>query len=276
MKTNHLILIVVIALLIVQVFMFVSLKDNIGVLDTKLNSTKGELQDKINENYMLSQGQLSDLRSTLVETEKSLSEQVSEIKATTSADFSGIIETVVEGIVSIKTDVAQGSGFIITSDGYIVTNTHVLAGAHFSQAITYDSKVRDATLIGYSVEDDIALLKIEGEFDYLKFGDSDDLKVGEKIIAVGNPYGLSFSVSEGIISALNRVGLNNKEVYIQTDVALNPGNSGGPMINTKGKVVGVNNFKITSAESLGFAMESNYAEDLINDIALKALHKAII
>jgi S1-C subfamily serine protease len=93
------------------------------------------------------------------------------------------------------------------------------------------------------------------------------LKVGEKVIAIGNPLGLSFSVTEGIISALDRVGPNNLAEYIQTDVSLNPGNSGGPLINTRGKVVGINNFKIGDAESLGFALESNSIRDSINDLA---------
>ena len=84
---------------------------------------------------------------------------------------------------------------------------------------------------------------------------------------MGNPYGLSFSVTEGIVSALNRPGLAGNEAYIQTDVPLNPGNSGGPLVNKAGKVIGINNFKIGEAESLGFALESNHAVEIINEIA---------
>ena len=97
------------------------------------------------------------------------------------------------------------------------------------------------------------------------------VQVGEKVIAIGNPLGLQFSVSQGIVSATHREGANRLNAYIQTDAALNPGNSGGPLINTEGKVIGINNFKIGGGESLGFALESNYIEETINEIAQEEL-----
>ena len=103
-------------------------------------------------------------------------------------------------------------------------------------------------------------------YNYLKFDDSSKLQVGEKTIAIGNPLGLSFSVSEGIISALKREGPNNIPAYIQIDVPLNRGNSGGPLINKNGKVIGINNFKLQNSENLGFSLESNYAVEAINKI----------
>ena len=111
------------------------------------------------------------------------------------------------------------------------------------------------------------LLKIDGGgYDYLELGNSDDLQIGKKVIAIGNPLGLSFTVTEGIVSALHREGPNGLREYIQTDVSLNPGNSGGPLINTQGQAVGMNNFKIGGADSLGFALESNAIKETVNAI----------
>ena len=123
---------------------------------------------------------------------------------------------------------------------------------------------------------DISLLKIDGSFHSLDLGDSDDVKLGEKVIAIGNPLGLSFTTTEGIISARDRTGINDLPYYFQTDVSLNPGNSGGPLINTKGEVIGINNFKISGADNIGFALEINYAKDTINSIALKAVNQTIV
>ena len=102
------------------------------------------------------------------------------------------------------------------------------------------------------------------------------MQIGENVIAIGNPLGLQFSVSEGIVSGVHRLGINNIEAYIQTDAALNPGNSGGPLIDKEGKVIGINNFKISGGESLGFALESNYLKDIVNDIAQEELNQTLI
>ena len=123
---------------------------------------------------------------------------------------------------------------------------------------------------------DISLLKIEGVFEKLNFADSDNIEVGENVIAIGNPLGLQFSVSQGIVSAIHREGPNGIEAYIQTDAALNPGNSGGPLINKQGRVIGINNFKVGGSESLGFALESDFIEETINEIALEELGKILI
>lgn len=268
-------LVFVVILVVIQTGVILYFSNTIISLEQELNSTKTELHGKINENYIQTQDQLDKLTSSLIQTEQSLTKQLSQIKATTSADFSGIIEEAVKSVVSIKTDVGQGSGFIISEEGYIVTNAHVLAGANYARALTYENKLVNAEPIGYDPNADLALLKIEGGENYLKLGNSDNLRVGEKVIAVGNPYGLSFSVSEGIVSAIDRK-YNNIEAYIQTDVALNPGNSGGPLINNKGEVVGINNFKVGGAEGLGFALESNYIEQVINNIAEQVMNKTIV
>jgi len=110
----------------------------------------------------------------------------------------------------------------------------------------------------------------------LELADSDDVQIGEKVIAIGNPLGLQFSVSEGIVSGIHRPGLNEMEVYIQTDAALNPGNSGGPLINKKGEVIGINNFKIGGTEGMGFALESNSIKETVNEIAMLTLGQDLI
>lgn len=235
-----------------------------SALNQRLEETNSNLQTLTEQVVLLTSAQ-SDIQ-----------EQVAQIKATTSADFSGIIEEAIQGTVTIKTDVAQGTGFIMTQDGYILTNAHVLSGGHYAYAYTYDSERYSAKLIGYDLDLDIAVLKIEGSFSKLDLGDSDSVKLGEKVIAIGNPLGLSFSTSEGIISARDREGDNNLPYYFQTDASLNPGNSGGPLIDTNGEVIGINNFKISGAESLGFALEINYARDTVNEITLKALNMTIV
>ena len=244
-----------------------------------INETESRINEKINTEKADTEKKLSSLTekiSSLLSSQESLESQLAKLKATTSADFSGIIEQEIKGVVTIKTDISQGTGFFITDEGYIVTNAHILTGAHFANIYTYDNQKYRASLIGYDSEIDIALLKINNSFSKLNLGDSDNVRVGEKVIAIGNPLGLSFTATEGIISARDRTGSNNLDYYFQTDVSLNPGNSGGPLINTKGEVIGINNFKISGAENIGFALESNYIKETINDISLKEMNMTIL
>ena len=228
------------------------------------------LNQKIEDFQLETQSKINDLTESLIQTNEildkevgSLSQELSLLKASASADFSGIIESAIKAVVTIKTSAGfQGTGFIINKNGYVVTNAHVLADesgtlADSIQIITFEQGKKNAEFIGFNREFDIALLKISGEYDPLKFGNSNKTQIGEKVIAIGNPLGLQFSVSEGIISAVHRTGINGLNIYIQTDAALNPGNSGGPLINNQGEVIGINNFKIGSGENLGFALESN-------------------
>jgi serine protease Do len=199
------------------------------------------------------------------------------LKASASSDFSGIIQSSIQSVVTIKTSSAQGTGFMINSDGYLITNAHVLADSSGNlasniQAITSDQTSHNAQFIGYDANLDIALLKISGQYTPLKLGNSSNVEIGEKVIAIGNPLGLQFSVSEGIVSAIDRQGSNGLNYYIQTDAALNPGNSGGPLINQNGEVIGINNFKVSGGENLGFALESNYIKQAINKITQQNLN----
>lgn len=241
------------------------------------------LNNKISELEADTQSNINILTENLIQTQK-LAEESQEalqlemnlLKASAGEDFSGIIEDAIKAVVTIRTDVSQGTGFIINSEGYIVTNAHVLVGATYVQIITYEQEITNADLIGYDGDLDIALLKVEGDYDSISLADSDNVQVGEKVIAIGNPLGLQFSVSQGIVSAVHREGINRLEAYIQTDAALNPGNSGGPLINTQGKVIGINNFKVSGGESLGFALESNYIKDTVNEIAVEVLEETLL
>ena len=247
---------------------------NLIEIRTDLELTKQnqqQLEAQLDSNQQNLQSQIVEISSSLLTVKKDFSNEISEIKASASSDFSGIIEDVIPSVVSIGTDISQGSGFLISNEGYIVTNYHVLEGARYAKILRYESNEWVlAQPIGYDPILDIAIIKISGNnFDYLEFDDSDNIKVGEKTIALGNPLGLSFSVTEGIVSALNRAGPNDLKAYIQIDTPLNPGNSGGPLVNKQGKVIGINNFKLQDSENLGFALESNYAVESINNILAK-------
>jgi S1-C subfamily serine protease len=245
-------------------------------VNKRLDELQADTQTKLNDltkTLMQQNEQLTSLGSKL----GNIDEQFSSLKASVGADFSGIIEQVILSVVTIRTDVAQGTGFIITDNGYLITNAHVLVGGREVNAITSDQDVIEAEFIGYDPTLDIALLKIPGDYEGLRLADSDDVQVGEKVIAIGNPLGLQFSVSEGIVSGVNRKGMTNGlEAYIQTDAALNPGNSGGPLINKQGRVIGINNFKIGGGENLGFALESNYIKEAVNGIYMKAKNETLM
>jgi S1-C subfamily serine protease len=263
-----------------------TLNEEVNLLDNSINSlaqelglTKTQLQGEMDKKYTQQQGDISKLTADVVKTQEDLeaqSEQLKKIKSSVSDDFSSVIDDTIGGVVSVVTNVAKGSGFIISSDGYVVTNYHVIAGAKSISVVPYQDSAKTVELIGYNREIDIALLKINGDYTPLVFGNSDNAEIGEKVIAMGNPFGLSFSVTEGIVSSLHRPGSNGLNVYIQTDVPLNPGNSGGPLIDKQGKVIGINNFKIGGAESLGFALESNQAVETINIISQERLEKDIL
>ena len=141
--------------------------------------------------------------------------------------------------------VGFGSGVIISKDGYIITNNHVVAGASEVSVTLNNNKEYIATVIGADPETDIALIKIEGnDFDYVSFGNSDELQVGEWVLAVGNPFNLTSTVTAGIVSAKNRANIigetKSLQSFIQVDAAVNPGNSGGALVNTRGELVGIN------------------------------------
>lgn len=247
-------------------------------LANDLNTLQADTQNKLNElteTLLLVKEDIRQTKENLTDI-GTIREEFDLLKASTGEDFSGIIENSVKAVVTIKTDVGQGTGFIITSNGYLVTNAHLLSGGKTIESTNYEKEKIPTELVGYNAELDVALLKMAGEYDYLILGNSDETQVGERVIAIGNPLGLQFSVTEGIVSGIHRPGINELEAYTQTDAALNPGNSGGPLINKKGEVIGINNFKMGSGESLGFALESNYIKDAVNAISLEKLQREIL
>lgn len=166
-----------------------------------------------------------------------------------------------------RTQMGQGSGFIIEKDGYILTNNHVVEGADTITVHFNDGKKLDAKLVGADPLSDVALIKVESDKDLptVPMGNSDAMNVGEWVIAIGNPFGLTQTVTVGIVSAKGRsqVGLNEYENFIQTDAAINPGNSGGPLLNIQGEVIGINSALYSRSGGymgIGFAIPINMAQ----------------
>jgi len=238
-----------------------NLTDEIGIVDNDLRNFKTQNKEDI-----------STLNTLIDEIEKQTEVQLGELKdelkdiKVKSKDFTAIIDDVIQSVVSVSTNLGVGSGAVIDDRGFIVTNYHVVDGASIIRILTYDEIVYDAALIGFNDLVDVAVLKVDASLPDLNFGDSDDVLVGERVIALGNPAGLSFTVTEGIVSAVHRTGPNNLDIYLQTDVPINPGNSGGPLVNIKSRIVGLNNFKVGGFEGLGFAIESNTVEGIADDI----------
>ncbi|MBW4574455.1 MAG: trypsin-like peptidase domain-containing protein [Aphanothece sp. CMT-3BRIN-NPC111] len=168
-----------------------------------------------------------------------------------------------------------GSGFIISPDGRLITNAHVVADADTVKVTLKDGRVLNGKVAGVDVVTDLAVVKIEGNsLPTVKLGNSENLRPGQWAIAIGNPLGLDNSVTVGIISALGRssseVGVPDKRVsFIQTDAAINPGNSGGPLLNARGEVIGINTAIRANAQGLGFAIPMKTAERIANQLFTK-------
>ena len=166
----------------------------------------------------------------------------------------------------------SGSGAIVRSDGYILTNHHVVGEANKITVQLYDGQELKARLIGTDPATDISVIKIEGtDMPVLQMGDSDNILVGESVIAIGNPFGLSHTVTFGIVSAKGRTGMGIAEYedFIQTDAAINPGNSGGPLVDLEGKIVGVNTAIFSRSggyQGIGFAVPINMARRVMNEL----------
>ncbi len=165
-----------------------------------------------------------------------------------------------------------GSGFVVSKDGYILTNAHVVEGADEITVRTNDERDLEAKLVGSDPQTDLAVLKVEdGKLDALELGDSDSLRVGQWVVAAGTPFGLSSSITSGIVSATGRSNLRiaDYEDFIQTDAAINPGNSGGPLLDLEGKVVGINTAIFSRSGGymgIGFAIPINMAKDVMNSL----------
>lgn len=188
------------------------------------------------------------------------------------------IRTYDTNVVDAKSYAVQGSGIVISKDGYIITNSHVVRDSkrYNVDVITNDNNKYKAIVVGYDPRTDLAVLKINADnLTPAKFGNSDKVRVGAGVIAIGNPGGLEFasSLTRGIVSAINRnVGAEDSIVkYIQTDAAINPGNSGGALINKYGQIIGINARKFVASgyEGIGFAIPINTAKPIIDDLITK-------
>jgi serine protease Do len=169
-----------------------------------------------------------------------------------------------------------GSGFFIDKDGDIITNNHVVANADKIEVRLSDNKTFEAEVVGRDSKTDLALIRVKGKgsFPYLGLGNSDNIKVGDWVLAVGNPFGLENTVTSGIISAKQRnIGAGPYDDFLQTDASINPGNSGGPLVNLDGEVIGINTAIVATGQGIGFAIPANLAKNII--IQLKSKGKVV-
>ena len=245
-------------------------------LSTNLEAAKEQSASELTimENMVASvqeeyKSKIESLTKALEKIEKESNIKISELEEEVknvniqSGDFSAILDEVFQGVVSIVTDIGQGSGAFISSDGFIITNEHVIRGAKAIRVVDYEGNIYAAKVNGTNRGVDIAVLKItpQKKVNRLTFTSSSSLKVGEKVVAVGNPAGLGFTATEGIISQLGRFAdRNNPEGLMQIDVPINPGNSGGAIVNINGNIVGIAKSKIAGLESLGFAIPADAAK----------------
>jgi Do/DeqQ family serine protease len=166
-----------------------------------------------------------------------------------------------------------GSGFILSADGYILTNDHVVKGAAEIKVKLSDQRIYDGKVVGSDPRTDVAVIKIEAQekLPTVVLGDSDTLKVGQWALAIGNPFGLDRTLTVGVISATGRanVGIEDYEDFIQTDASINPGNSGGPLLNIYGEVMGINTAIVASGQGIGFAIPINLARLIANQLIEK-------
>ncbi len=193
------------------------------------------------------------------------------------AIYAHVRPSVVSIVVSTNMGQATGSGIIMSEDGYIITNNHVIDGGTAIDVLLYDDTVLSATLVGADTDSDLAVLKVESDnLIAAQFGDSDSVAVGDAVVAIGDPLGITLrgTMTDGIISAINR-NLDNGDgtmTLLQTNAALNSGNSGGPLINDQGQVIGINAMKIgsqytsTTVEGLGFAIPIASAKPIIDQL----------
>ncbi|MDX2505733.1 MAG: trypsin-like peptidase domain-containing protein [Gammaproteobacteria bacterium] len=162
-----------------------------------------------------------------------------------------------------------GSGVIVSSQGHILTNNHVISGAEDIEVLLKDGRYLTANIVGRDLETDLALLKVSAQnLPTIHFGDSSGLEVGDIVLAIGNPFGLGHTVTSGIVSALNRSQFraNNFDNFIQTDAAINPGNSGGALVNTRGEMIGLNTINISNSggsQGIGFAIPASLAQKVM-------------
>ena len=266
--------------LVLTLFIGIKVNSYFKSIETKINSLSSSI---VNEKNLLNTVKSSDennfknlnfQKPDFVEVAKKTIDNVVHVKNSTniSNDFS--LEDLIFGRRQQRPLIGTGSGVIISPDGYIITNSHVVKNADKIEITTNSNQTFDAELVGSDDQNDIALLKINSNevLSYATFGDSDSTQIGEWVLAVGNPFNLNSTVTAGIISAKSRnldPSGRTTQSYIQTDAAVNPGNSGGALVNTKGELIGINTaIQSQTGSYIGysFAVPSNIARKIIEDI----------
>ena len=266
--------------LILTLFIGIKVNSYFKSIETKINLLASSVVDETNSlNTVKSSGEntfqnLNFQKPNFVEVAKTTIDNVVHVKNSTniSNDFS--LEDLIFGRRQQRPLIGTGSGVIISPDGYIITNSHVVENADKIEITTNSNQTFDAELVGSDDQNDIALLKINSNevLSYATFGDSDSTQIGEWVLAVGNPFNLNSTVTAGIISAKSRnldPSGRTTQSYIQTDAAVNPGNSGGALVNTKGELIGINTaIQSQTGSYIGysFAVPSNIARKVIEDI----------
>jgi putative serine protease PepD len=223
-------------------------------------------------------GRVSTPDVVVVATPDAQSVSLDEPAATTPVDLSGLVETVRPSVVRIDAVTSNGSGtgtgFVISADGRIATNAHVVGDASTVEVEFSDGTTATATVLGVARSEDLAVIQVERDnLNPVEFGSSDDLRVGERVVAIGNSLGFegSATATEGIVSALDRSIRTDDgtrlTALIQTDAAINPGNSGGPLFDLDGKVVGINSAGSPSAQNIGFAIAIDAAQPILDTLS---------
>jgi S1-C subfamily serine protease len=185
--------------------------------------------------------------------------------------YNYIYEAVKDSVVTIQTDKGRGSGVIVTSNGHIVTNEHVIRQAQIVNIITTDNKTYPAKIVGVDSITDIALLHSSYEGKSITFSDSTLVKIGDIVLAIGNPFGVGQTLTQGIISRTNsgHITENPLDEFLQSDAAINPGNSGGAMVNTDGNLIGINTMNLSiggGSDGIGLAVPSNLVRNITEQI----------
>ncbi|MDT8348071.1 MAG: trypsin-like peptidase domain-containing protein, partial [Flavobacteriaceae bacterium] len=254
------------------VFAGISLLDKQEKNIQPVQKTASTQLQKVSNPFVVSDG--TDILSTdfTLAAEKTV-EAVVHVKNSVISRAPVTLEDIFFGRVREREMIGTGSGVIISPDGYIITNNHVINNANKLEVTLNDNSVYEAEIIGTDPEADIALIKINTEKDlaFAMFGDSDAVKLGEWVLAVGNPYNLNATVTAGIVSAKSReIERANMAVpYIQTDAAINSGNSGGALVNVKGELIGINTMIQSQNGSFigyAFAVPSNNARKIVEDL----------
>ena len=193
------------------------------------------------------------------------------INITNKYSYNHVYNSVKNSVVTIKTNKGRGSGVIVTDDGHVVTNEHVIRGARTVKIISLDNNVYSAKVVGIDAITDIALLKSDFKGKAISFSDSSAVKIGDVVLAIGNPFGVGQTLTKGIISRTNsgHITENPLDEFLQSDAAINPGNSGGAMVNIKGDLIGINTMNLSlggGSDGIGLAVPSNLVRNITQQL----------